>query len=144
MKAYDAVTFLVAFNIVISIAMGLGVWGVGGLSAMGPETQASGIAGTSFFGYDLTDLMTFAIAIMGAILVSLGVSYLFPKSDFKIGYALITGFFVGLWIHNGRIIGELQHNVGSFPLQGIFNMMGILLFITFIAQSMMGGWKSHE
>jgi len=144
MKAYDAVTFLVAFNIIISIAMGLGVWGIGGLSAMGPDTQATGIAGMSFFGFDLTSLAIFAVAFLAALLISLGVSYAFPKADFKIGYTLVAGFFVGLWIHNGRIVGELQQNVGSFPLQAIFNMMGILLFITFMAQSMMGGWKSHE
>jgi len=150
MKAYDILTYMISINIVLSIAAGIGIWAVPGLTGITPNQYQDGLQGNeeiesvSDISHITTSTLSAAvIAILGALIGALLITKLFPYAHHAVAYALLAGLFLGVWTLNANLVTALDPLLAGIPLTAIFYMMGIFLFIMLMIQSVIGGLKSH-
>ena len=159
MKATDALTFLISVNIIISIAVSLGIWTVPGITGVTPqqavdsmEGETKTVATADGNPQEISDLSNINIATVSGVVVgvlasligALLITKLFPYAHHGVIYSLLGGVFIGLWTANAKLIQTADPYFPGIPISGIFYLMGIFLFIMLMAQCVLGGMKSYE
>jgi len=137
LKFINIIFFLISINVALFIASISGVWqpATTSPSGMNPEQITAIFSGALGYIFGTGGTIVLAQKILKLNVFS-------PEKT--IGYIMLAGIWGSVTNLNASIINSLEIMITGINLSFLMNLVFGVIFVTFILQTIFGGFKSYE